>query len=206
MNKNDRMYFDTLVAAADCSCKAAQYLAECLSDYNPEHVKTMLVTMHEYEHAGDTQKHEMTNALAKAFVTPIDREDLDLVSQNIDEVTDKIEEVLQLFYMYRIQNLLPQAACFAAKIFEACQLMKEMLCEFVNFKHPAKLRQMVIDLNNKEEECDALYIDAIFALNDQSTDALEVISWRDIYNRLESCADACEHVGDCVDLVLMKNS
>lgn len=35
---------------------------------------------------------------------------------------------------------------------------------------------------------------------------LDVLSWREIYDKMESCADACEHVGDCVDMVVMKNS
>lgn len=36
----------------------------------------------------------MLHILAKAFITPIEREDIILLSQNIDEVTDKIEDVL----------------------------------------------------------------------------------------------------------------
>lgn len=38
------------------------------------------------------------------------------------------------------------------------------------------------------------------------TDVLDVVSWREIYARMENCADACEHVGDCVDMVVMKNT
>lgn len=206
MAKSDRVYFENLIAAADCSCKAAEYLVSCLDNYDPNNLKSMLDSMHEWEHAGDTKKHEMSSALAKAFVTPVDREDLDMVSQNIDEVTDTIEEVLQLFYMYRIQTVLPQAITFAHKITESCNLMKEMLCEFINFKRPAKLHDMIIEVNHKEEECDVLYMESIMALNDQCSDPLDVISWRDIYNRMEECIDGCEHVGDCVDLVVMKNS
>ena len=206
MNKNDLMYFETLIAAAECSCKAAEYLCSCLSNYDLTNLKSMLVTMHDCEYAGDIKKHEMTNALAKAFVTPVDREDLDLVMQNIDDVTDTIEEVLQLFYMYQIKEIFPEAKVFTEKILESCKLMKQMLCEFVNFKHPKKLHQMIVEVNNQEEECDVLYMDAILHLNSQTTNPLEIISWRDIYNHMESCVDACEHVGDCVDLVVMKNS
>ena len=32
--------------------------------------------------------------LARAFITPIEREDIILLSQSIDEITDKIEDVL----------------------------------------------------------------------------------------------------------------
>ena len=64
MAKADRLYFENLVASAECSCKAADYLVECLSNYQPEQLRAMLESMHEHEHAGDTKKHEMSAALA----------------------------------------------------------------------------------------------------------------------------------------------
>lgn len=206
MAKADRVYFENLVAAAECACKAADYLVDCVTNYNTADIKNMLASMHELEHAGDTKKHEMEAHLAKAFVTPIDREDLALISQNIDEVTDSIEEVLQGFYMYRIKAVTPEAIPFAQKIAECCQLMKQMLCEFVNFKKPEKLHKLVIDLNHMEEECDVLYIESTMLLEERCDNALDVISWREIYNRMENCADSCEHIGDSVDMVVMKNS
>ena len=206
MAKADRLYFENLVASAECSCKAADYLVECLSDYRYDGLMDMLKSMHEHEHAGDNKKHEMSSALAKAFVTPVDREDLALISQNIDDVTDSIEEVLQAFYMYRIQSVVPEAVEFAQRITDCCNLMKEMLVEFINFKKPQKLQEMIIELSHREEICDALYINATMLLPERCDNALDIISWREIYNRLENCADACEHVGDCVDMVVMKNS
>jgi predicted phosphate transport protein (TIGR00153 family) len=177
-----------------------------LEDYRPENIKEMLVEMHKLEHGGDEKKHEMSAALAKAFVTPVDREDLALISQNIDEVTDSVEEILQAFYMYRIQTVTPEAIEFAQKLAQCCELMKQMLAEFVNFKKPEKLHKMVVELNNMEEDCDELYIESMMRLNDRCDNVLDIISWREIYNRMENCADACEHVGDCVDTVVMKNS
>lgn len=206
MAKADRLYFENLVLSAECACKAADYLVECLSNYQPEKLQDMLKSMHEHEHAGDNKKHEMSAALARAFVTPVDREDLALISQNIDDVTDSIEEVLQAFYMYRIQAVVPEAVEFAQRITECCTLMKDMLVEFVNFKKPQKLHEMIIELSHREEVCDELYINATMLLGERCDNTLDIISWREIYNRLENCADACEHVGDCVDMVVMKNS
>ncbi len=206
MAKSDRMYFDNLISAADQSCRAAAYLVTIMRNYNGLELESTIKTMHEYEHAADGIKHEMTASLAKAFVTPIDREDLAAISQNIDDVTDAIEEVLQYFYMYHIQSVTPEAVEFAQRIQDCCEKMKSMLTEFPNFKKPEKLHNLVIELSHMEEECDGLYIRAIRALNNRFEGALDIISWRELYNHFEACADACEHVGDCVDMVVMKNS
>lgn len=205
-NKADLFYFNNFVEAADCACKGAHYLVECLTNYQPEKIGEMLETMHSFEHAGDGKKHEMSAALARAFVTPIERDDLADISQNIDEVSDALEEVLQRFYVDQITSVPEEAIQFANKLVESCELMKEMLTEFVNFKKPAKLHEMIVNMNHVEEECDRLYLEAVKNARIQFTEALDVIAWREIYNRMEQCSDACEHVGDCVETVVMKNT
>ena len=206
MAKSDRFYFENFTAAAECCGKAAAYLQECLQSYNYANIKEMLENMHTLEHAADGVKHEMTAMLAKAFVTPMDREDMAQISANIDEVADFIEEVLQRIYVNRIQTVMPEAVAFAGKIVECCEMMKEMLIELPNFKRPKKLHEMIIALSHKEEECDALYLEATLKSAEFSADPLTVMFWRDIYDRLEKCADACEHVGDSIETIVMKNT
>jgi len=206
MAKSDRFYFENFTAAADCCGKAAEYLQECLQNYDYTNIKEMLVKMHTMEHSADGVKHEMTAALAKAFVTPLEREDMAQISANIDEVADFIEEVLQRIYVNRIQTIMPEAITFAGMIVECCEMMKEMLQELPNFKRPKKLHEMIIALSHKEEECDELYLEATLKAADFSSDPLVVMFWRDIYDRLEKCADACEHVGDSIETIVMKNT
>ncbi len=205
-NKADRFYFENFLSAAGCACDAAAFLKTTLSSYDPEGLQTAIASMHEIEHAADDLKHKMNAALAKAFVTPVDREDLALISENIDDVTDQLEEVLQRFYVDGIKTVLPEAIEFADKLCACCELMKAMLGELENFKKPAKLHEMIFDLGHAEEDCDDLYLKALIAVRTSCTDVLEVIYWREIFDRMESVADACEHVGDCVATVVMKNT
>ena len=206
MAKADRFYYENFLTAADCCGKAAVYLQECLTNYDYANIKEMLTKMHELEHSADGVKHEMSAALAKAFVTPLEREDMALISANIDEVADFIEEVLQRIYVNRIQTVMPEAVQFAGMIVECCDMMKQMLSELPNFKKPKKLHELIIALSHKEEECDQLYLEATLKAADFSTDPLVVMFWRDIYDRLEKCADACEHVGDSIETIVMKNN
>ena len=138
--KQDAYYFENFCACADCACQAAHLLHAWLQDFDPEHIHEKLDEMHAVEHAADEKKHEMLNVLARAFITPIEREDILLLSQELDDVTDAIEDVLLRLYM-------------------TC----------------------------REE-------------------AVELMTWREIYDRMEKCCDACEHVANAVEGVIMKNS
>ncbi len=205
-NKADRFYFKNFIEAAEYACKASEYLIECLTNYDPKNIKSMLDAMHTYEHGADQKKHEMSTALAKAFVTPIDREDLAELSQNIDEVTDAIEEILQRFYVDAIHAVMPEAITFAQKISDCCILMRDMLSELENFKKSERIHTMIIELNHAEEECDRFYLEATFNIRHQCTDVLDIISWREIYDYMEDCVDTCEHVADSVETIIMKNT
>ena len=206
MAKGDKFFFDNLSASALFSKKAAQYLVECLEHYDPAELQSMLASMHAIEHEADGKKHEMDAALAKAFVTPVDREDLNLLSGQLDNVTDTIEEILQKFYIYDVHAILPASVTFAKKLVQACDLLCMIMQEFANFKKSQKLRKLVIELNDIEEECDKLYISSMRDLMNQPEDILLVMSWREIYGYFEDCADACEHASECVHSVIMKNT
>ena len=46
----------------------------------------------------------------------------------------------------------------------------------------------------------------MYHLHTSCKDPLTVIAWREIYSYLEKCADACEHVANVVESIVMKNS
>ena len=206
MAKSDRFYFDNFAQTAALSKKAALYLVECLKNYDADKITSMLDEMHSIEHGADKKKHEMNAALVKAFVTPVDREDLDMLSQKLDDVIDELEEILQKFYIYDIRTIRPDAIEFAEKLVTACELISSAMTEFKSFKKSKKISSLIIELNNVEEECDRLYLTSMRTLTSDTTDVLENVSWRKIYDCFESCADACEHVGECIGLVIMKNT
>ncbi len=206
MAKGDKFYFENFAASTALSEKAALYLVECLENYNPDNIEAMLTEMHKIEHSADEKKHEMNKALAKAFVTPVDREDLDMLSHNLDQVTDKIEEILQKFYIYNIKTVEPGVIAFAKKIVESCRLLCELMGEFENFKRSKKIHSLIVALNDVEEECDKLYLETIHELTKDQSDVLKIVSYVKLYDCFESCADACEHVSECVGAVIMKNT
>lgn len=206
MAKGDKFYFENFAECTALSKKAATYLVECLENYNTENFKEMLEKMHKIEHSADEKKHEMDNALAKAFVTPVDREDLDMLSHNLDKVTDRIEEVLQRFYIYNIQTINESVILFAKNLVKSCDILCEIMAEFENFKRSKKILPLIITLNDIEEECDKLYLESMRKLSTEEKDVLTIVSMRKVYECFESCADACEHVGDSIGSVIMKNT
>ena len=206
MAKGDKFYFDNFSACAALCKNAAGYLVECLEEYDPATIKEKIEVMHTFEHSADIKKHEMNETLAKAFVTPVDREDLDMLSGQLNNVADTIEEILQSFYVYNIKEMIPEAIAFAKNLVKSCDMLVEIMGEFENFKKSKTLRPLIIACNDVEEECDRLYLATMHSLTRNSTDVLTTLAWYKIFDCFESCADACEHVSECVGSIIMKNS
>ena len=88
----------------------------------------------------------------------------------------------------------------------SCGKMAELIGELPRFKRSKTLREQVFFINKIEQDADRLFVEAMRRLHTTCTRPLEIISWREIYIYMEKCADACEHVADAVESVIMKNS
>jgi len=111
--KNDDFFFQNFVECAEFSLQAAKMLKDSLIHFNPASVKDLIEPLHNVEHAADMKKHEMKAALVKAFITPIEREDIMMLSQDIDDVTDCIEDVLLRIYINNVRTIREDAIPFA---------------------------------------------------------------------------------------------
>ena len=148
----------------------------------------------------------MMAELMRAFITPIEREDIILLSQNIDEVTDCIEDVLLRVYINNVNLINPETVRFTKLIIRCCEAMHQLMQKFPDFKRDTGLHDLIVKINALEEEGDRLFISSMRKLHTESTDPIEIIAWREIYIYLEKCVDACEHVADVIESVVMKNT
>ena len=203
--KSDSYYFQNFIECVECGCQAAKMLEDNLNHFDTGLLQDKLDELHRIEHDADKKKHEMMAVLVKAFITPIEREDIILLSQSIDEVTDKIEDVLIRIYINNVQQIRPEALAFIKVIIRCCEALKEVMEEFADFRKSKTLHGLIIEINALEEG-DRLFIESMRRLHAEVTDPIEIIAWREIYVYLEKCCDACEHVADVVESVIMKNT
>lgn len=204
--KSDSYYFQNFIECVQCGCQAAKMLEDNLMNFDAGILEDKLDQLHEIEHNADKKKHEMMGVLVKAFITPIEREDIILLSQSIDEVTDKIEDVLIRIYINNIHSIKPEAVEFSKIIIRCCNALKEIMEEFVDFQRSRTLHGLIVEINALEEEGDRMFIQSMRRLHTEEKDPIEIIAWREIYVYLEKCCDACEHVADIVESVIMKNT
>ena len=204
--KQDAIYFDNFIACAQYASQAAQLLKEIFHSFDPSHMSQWADQLHEIEHAADKKRHAMTDKLAKAFITPIEREDIADLSGSIDTLVDKLEEVCIRLYIHNIQSIRTGAMNMLDVVIRGCEEVCRLMEEFADFRHSKKLKDYIIKINSLEEESDRLFIANMRELHVTQLDIHEVLAWEEIYTYLEKCADACEEIADQVENIVMKNS
>lgn len=204
--KRENDYFKTFVKLVDYSCTASKLLHDILTDYSTDSLEERMEQMHNVEHSADYEKHEMMKKLVKEFITPIEREDIILLSQEIDDVTDAIEDVLIRLYMYNVKTIRNDALEFSSVILKCCDALKVCMEEFYNFNKSTIIHELIVKVNGYEEDADKLYNQAVRNLFIENPESTEIVVWKEIYERLEKCCDACEHVANVVESIIMKNT
>lgn len=204
--KKSYNYFEKLFELVGYSCECADLLHDTLVNFDVRTIDEKVDEIHGIEHSADLAKHEMITRLACEFISPIECEDIVSLSQEIDDITDCIEDVLIKIHMFNISGIKPEVFKFTLLIKECCNALKVALAEFSNFRKSSTLKEKIIEVNQLEETGDKLYYKTVHNLYATSKDPVELLIWTEIYEYLEKCCDACENVADIIESIVMKNS
>ena len=199
-------YFAAMEQLATNGHLAAKRFSVLINDYSEAALTEAAAEIHALEKEGDQVIAELTNELYDSFITPIDREDILIISERLDDILDGIMGLTYLFENLVIKSLRPETADFAVMIEQATQGVQTALKEFPKFKNSKTLRQMINDVNRIESEADLLYSKLKKALFTDEKDDLEIIKWKDIYDRFETIINDTEGAVDIIDGMVIKNT
>jgi predicted phosphate transport protein (TIGR00153 family) len=204
--RNER-FFDMFNRSAANNLEAATRLVELLNSCDDMDRKAR--RMKDIEHAGDEITHEVFAALARTFVTPLDREDISNLAASLDDVVDFIEETARRMRLYHITETTPLARQFGLVIQEQCEQIAMAVPYLEARKFGAELDKVANEVHRLENEADDLLADAVATLYDGVTEVpqlIEAIRWGDIYQLLEDATDRAEHVAVLLQNISLKNA
>jgi len=204
VTSKEERFFDYFIETSEIICKAAALLDDLTNNYN--NVNEKIKSIEDAEHACDNMVHKILNELNKAFITPIDREDIYTIAREMDNITDDIEAAAQRFSMYNVKQVRPDALKLSKLIVNATSELKNVMIEMKNMKTSKTLEDKIIEVNNVEDEGDTAFRDAMANLFLTEQDAVEVIKWKEIIELFENTLDACEDVANIVEGVVMKHA
>ena len=196
------LFFDLLQESSANLKEASAKLLDLMENY--ENVPEKVGEIKKIEEIGDSIIHRIMTELHKAFITPIDREDIFVLGERLDDVVDCIEEAARYMVEYRIEKPTSNAKHMSLIItFCADAIDKSMELLRSDGSLLSRLIPLKERLNDLENEADQVTSQAMAELFESNT-AIEIIKWKEVYNQLESATDKCEEIAVILEGIVIK--
>ncbi len=195
-------YFELFSQMTEKIKEAASLLVEMLKAPDEE-FDSLAKRIKSVEHECDELAHGVTIKLNKSFITPFDREDIYTLSMALDDVCDYIDAASRSIVMYDIHGNDP----FAQELGSVIQKLASEVNGAVSFLKEAKgMEQHLLNIQRLENDADEIYFRANAALFKNSTDAVKIVKWKELYDTLENATDKCEYVGNIIESIVLKHN
>lgn len=198
----EEQYFTLFIQMTVYISDASRELKEMLNDKNQDY--------HEYvrrikglEHACDELTHSISTRLNKSFITPFDREDIYMMSSALDDIVDLINDAARAIVDFDIKEIKDPAKDFADVIVRMGEQLREIVA---TLQKPKNTTQRLVEIHRLENEGDDLYHAAIAELFREERDPLNVLRWKEVYEKLEAAVDRCENVANIIESVVIKHT
>jgi len=197
----DSQFYDLFAQVASRMSGSANLLHELFKD--PSKLDQNVAQIKTLEHEADNLTHDTIDRINRTFVTPFDREDIHALAGHLDEVVDLIDGTARRFTIFHIKESRQHGVILSEVLLRATQAIEETVRKM---KDPKVVTAANRQLKMLEEEGDAVYHDAMEQLFLSTTDAIEVMKWKELYDKLEDAIDQCEDVGNTLQSIALKNS
>jgi uncharacterized protein Yka (UPF0111/DUF47 family) len=197
----DDQFFELFDQLAAHLATTAEMLDRLFGDveHAPQHIRAIK----DVEHKADLLVVALNQRIDKSFVTPLDREDIHMLASRLDDVIDLLDGASRRFEMLHITTATPAARKLCSVLSRAAVEIKDAVGDM---RKPQIVNQHVGLIKHLEEEGDAIYFEAVRALFAGTTDPIEVIKWKEMYDTLEHAIDSCMGVAQVLQSISLKNA
>ena len=202
--RKETVIYDLLESQAKVATKSAAAFLAMVHDF--ENLAHHAEILDKLEDEGDTFTHELQNRIATMFITPLDKEDLRELSQALDDVTDLIEAAAARADLYSLKGPREDLFPVVELLGKLTNLTESAICELRNgVTKSSSLRKTLMEIHTVENQSDVAFRKALKGLFDQpGIEALEVMKWKEMFDRVEQASDKCEHIAAIVGTIIDK--
>ena len=199
----DTVFYDLFENLAKHVVASAKHLRSLAKNF--PNIAADIQRIREEEHAADTLAHTALDRLDRTFITPFDREDIHELVGELDDIIDAIDALAKRFPLFHIAKMDPQFLAQTDVLIAATQAVNEAVSRLRKSRKLSELSDKLIEIHAHESVGDDNHHAAMSALFSGSTDALEVMKWKELFDYIENAIDGCEDVGNTLERIVLKN-
>lgn len=173
---------------------------------NLDYSEAKAARLKELEHEADVITHTTYEKLHKTFLTPIDREDLYALLNKMDSIMDDIESTGLCICMYKVTKYNAEIIKQVEILFQTIQKGKEIIFNLHDMKNAQVILDGCVEIHALENAGDTVMRNTIKNLFIQEKDAIELLKWKEIFERIEEAIDTCDTVSNIIEGIVLKQA
>jgi uncharacterized protein Yka (UPF0111/DUF47 family) len=182
--------------------EAAKALAAFGKGDSAERIRELV---QDIEHKADAIVYETEEQLARVFVTPIDREDIQLLCASIDDIVDLINLTARTFVLFGVPKPTPPMVALMEILVVMAVVIREALPALRRHDYASLIAAGRV-IKEHEKKGDQVFRDAVGALfHDPEIDAKVLLRDKEVLEDLESAIDRCETVAERLKNLAVKH-
>jgi hypothetical protein len=162
--------------------------------------------INELEGKADQITHQCTDSLHKTFITPFDRTEIHSLIKRLDDIVDSVDTAAARMVLYQLHNVRPDVVELAKILLESSETIAEAIHLMRNFKNSPQIEEKCARLHKLEYKADMILRESLVRLFNEEPNAVLVIKWKEIYERLEKATDRCEAVANIIQGIVIEAS
>ncbi len=202
LGKDDK-FFDFLEDSAQQVCNNVNALISLLK--NPDSASNH-ADFKDSRRRGKRVTEEIAEQLCKTFVTPMEREDIQSLSDALYKIPKMLEKFSERFILFH-QSL--EGQDFSKQISILNQGVETLLLMVRSLRRNPKIdkiKDQTDRLHELEGQADQLMLELLQGLYNRKHEVMELIILRDLYELLEKAIDRCRDAGKVIFHIVLKNS
>ncbi len=193
-------FFENHARVAIEVCRQLQSMARENRD-----IPAYVVRIHELENDADQVTHRCIEALHQTFITPLERTDIHQLIKRLDDIVDAIDSATSRIELYGIREMRSEALDMADVLVACLAELSESLVEMRSLKNVEKIKRHCQVIHDLESKGDRILRSALIRLF-RENDAMLIIKWKEIFERLEKAVDRCESTADIIEGIVISAS
>ena len=205
MGKDDK-FFDLLEASAEEARTSIGLLARFIQTRQSEGPPPNLDEFMQSRRNDKRITQEITEALSRTFVTPLEREDIEALSASLYRIPKTVEKIVERLSISpgRItqEGFIRQAELLDKAAVEVVFMIRQLR----GGTNMEKIREAQDRLQFAEGEADKVMLGLIKDLYHGPFDAKQVVFLQELYEMVERVVDRCRDTGNVVVQIVLKSS
>jgi predicted phosphate transport protein (TIGR00153 family) len=200
----DAVFWNSFTQLAGKALEAAKLVEQMFNDLSK--AKSLAEQVKKLESEGDTITHEVVKALHKTWITPLDREEIHDLISSLDDVLDSIDGAAARVMLYELSETNDEIKALAKVLVDSTTDLVKLVENLQDIKDAEAMISLCRAIGVHEDVADEVFRKAIARLFKQEPNAIEVMKWRDIFERLETATDRAEDAANVIEGIVLEHA